>query len=319
MVSVIVPVYNKAKYLKKCLSSVQTQTYSDLEIVIIDDYSTDMSYTICEDISKEDSRIELYRNKSNLGLIASRFEGIRRAKGEWIFFIDADDWIEPEAIERLVGAADEFDVDMVQLRHRRVFSKLPIKYYDNYDETLINQKIEGEEFISLSKYIAIDSKISPACWGKLYKRSILQEIDVIKFDQFWGEDQIFNIHYLRYARSMTFVDYVGYNYRWGGETSRYKYSMLSEFKNVHFIKRTMGQNIELINEELKKLLFYHVRQLIQELGWTKEAVIHVINEELRDPLWEKVGLDCSAEDIVEKEIATIQKNPIKYIVKQLLH
>lgn len=254
-----------------------------------------------------------------MGLVNTRYEGIKRAKGEWVAFVDADDWLEPEAISRLHTSAIEFDVDMVQMRHRRVFSNLPIKYYDNYDEALVNQKIEGDEFVALSKYIAIDSKISPACWGKLYKTSLLQEMGDIKFEQFWGEDQIFNINYLRYANSMAFIDYIGYNYRWGGETSHYKYSMLSEFKNVHCIKRVMGQNIDQINYELKKLLYYHVRQLIDELGWTKEAVVHILKKELRDPLWQKIGLEYSAEEIVERESTSIQKNPIKYFFKRLLH
>lgn len=319
MVSVIIPVYNKAEYLKKCLISVLNQIYYDIEILIIDDCSTDMSFSICEKISETDSRISLYRNSSNKGHVKTRYEGIKRAKGEWVVFVDADDWLEPEAISRMREAAIEYGVDLVQMRYRRVFSSLPIKYYDNYDEELVNQKIEGVEFVALSKYIAIDSKISPACWGKLYNTNLLREMGDIKFEQFWGEDQIFNINYMRYARSMVFIDYIGYNYRWGGETSRYKYSMLSEFKNVHCLKRVMGQDIEQINIELKKLLYYHVRQLIQELGWTKEAVAHILKNELRDPLWEKIGLEYSAEEIVEREASNLQRNPIKYIVKQLLH
>lgn len=318
LVSVIVPVYNKAVYLKKCFQSIVEQSYANIELIVIDDCSTDMSYAISKEFADSNENVRLFRNEKNLGHYKSRFDGVLKAKGDWVTFVDADDWLEPEAVERLYDAARGYDVDMVQMRHQRNLKGVSKIYQEVVESSLLNRKIMGEEFLALTRYIGIDSLIAPSCWGKIYRKEIFKEIGEFSFNQFWGEDQVWNIHYLRYARSIAFIDYIGYNYRWGGETSNYKFTMLSEFKNVHCIKRLMGQDEELISDELKKLLLYHVRQLMSELGWTKEAVVYVLKEELRDPLWIKIGVQQTAEEIVEQEYDSIQRNPLKYWAKRIL-
>lgn len=108
MISVIVPIYNSEKYLEQCLTSLVKQTYSDLEIILVNDGSTDSSMNICEKFKKEDDRIILI-NKENQGLVRARKDGARKATGEYITFIDADDWIDADTYDNL----REFKSDII--------------------------------------------------------------------------------------------------------------------------------------------------------------------------------------------------------------
>lgn len=111
-VSIIVPVYNAEKYLVKCLDSIVSQTLKNIEIIIIDDGSTDGSSEICKDYASKDSRI-IYYKKENEGLAAARQDGIERANGEYIGFVDSDDWIEPNMYERMHSKAIKENADIV--------------------------------------------------------------------------------------------------------------------------------------------------------------------------------------------------------------
>ena len=108
-VSIIVPVYNvKEEYLHKCLESILAQTLPNIEIIIIDDGSTDNSFRICEEYAGRDSRIVLI-SQSNSGVSVARNKGIKAARGKWITFVDADDWIEAAMCELMVKQAEEWD------------------------------------------------------------------------------------------------------------------------------------------------------------------------------------------------------------------
>lgn len=109
-VSIIIPVYNAEKYLENCLDSVVAQTYKKLEIIVIDDGSTDSSMTIVSKKQKNDSRIIMLRNPSK-GVSSARNQGLRAATGKWIMFCDADDWIEGDMVERMVYFAEDHDLD----------------------------------------------------------------------------------------------------------------------------------------------------------------------------------------------------------------
>lgn len=318
LISIIIPIFNEEKYLDRCLHSVINQTYSNIEIIIIDDCSTDASRYIYQKFIDNEPRARVYRNDENIGLLKSRYKGIDRAKGEYIIFIDGDDWIEPEAVERLNEAILKYEADMVQMRFRRRFGSVTSQYSETFDASICHRRITGEELYKLSSYIGMRSIITPSCWGKIYRSDILREARRVEFDQFWGEDQILNINVMRSARAIAFIDYIGYNYRWGGRTSKYKYDMLSEYKKVHNLKLLMGQDETATKAELVALLRYHIRQLITELGWTKEAIIHFLQQEMNDPIWEKAGLDDSIEQITMQEANEIHRNPIKYITKRLL-
>ena len=112
MISVIIPVYNVEPYLRKCLDSVVNQTYRNLEILVIDDGSTDGSGAICDEYAS-DRRMRIFHTE-NRGLSCARNLGLDEAKGEWIGFVDSDDWIEPDMYEALLKKAEETGADIVE-------------------------------------------------------------------------------------------------------------------------------------------------------------------------------------------------------------
>lgn len=320
LVSIIVTVFNKHRHLGKCLRSLFAQTFSNIEIIVVDDNSSDNSFELAKQLLCDFTNSQLICNSTNVGLLKSRYIGIEHANGLYTAFVDADDWMETRAIANMVDTMQALNADMVQVRHQRRMKGVAVKYQEKFDPALANRLIDGEEFRNLASYIGMDSYIYPACWGKLYITSKLREATRLDFNQFWGEDQIFNIQYLRECKSMAFTDYVGYNYRWGGETtSLYKYSAIKEYKYVHQLKRMLGQDEVSINREMCMLLRYYIRSLITELGYTKEAVELVIREELNDPLWQRVGITTDPATLIDGEYTDIQRNPMKYLVKRLLH
>ncbi len=113
-VSIIVPVYNVGEYLRKCAESILNQTYNNLELVLVDDKSTDNSLEICNDIAKSDSRVKVFALPKNSGAAKARIVGINKAMGEYITFVDGDDYILKDTLEILVNALNENDLDIIQ-------------------------------------------------------------------------------------------------------------------------------------------------------------------------------------------------------------
>ena len=149
MISVIVPVYNVEPYLRKCLDSVINQTYKDMEILIVDDGSTDGSGDICDEY-KTDKRVRVFHTE-NRGLSCARNVGLDNAKGDWIGFVDSDDWIEPEMYELLIKRAEETGADIVECGVCMEFKARTIHYPSIQDtvcgteaiEALIRRKIKN--------------------------------------------------------------------------------------------------------------------------------------------------------------------------------
>ena len=113
MISVVVPIYNVSQYLSQCIDSILTQSYQDLEIILVNDGSTDECPLLCDEYKGKDSRVRVV-HKKNRGLSDARNAGLRIAKGEWIYFVDSDDWLDGNAIQKLYQFAVENKCDVVQ-------------------------------------------------------------------------------------------------------------------------------------------------------------------------------------------------------------
>ena len=129
-ISIIVPAYNIAAWLPRCLDSILGQTYQNLEVIVVDDGSTDHTGDILERYAAMDARIRPLR-KANGGVTSARLEGIRYADGEWIGFVDGDDEIEPDMYERLMGNALKYSADISHCGYQMVFSDGRINYFIN--------------------------------------------------------------------------------------------------------------------------------------------------------------------------------------------
>ena len=120
-ISVIVPVYNVEKYVKRCIDSIVNQSYENLEIILIDDGSTDLSHQICDDLAKKDSRI-IVVHKENGGLSSARNTGLDIATGDYIYFIDSDDWVALDTFQYAMNLIDKYNLDAVEFEYRYVSS-----------------------------------------------------------------------------------------------------------------------------------------------------------------------------------------------------
>ncbi len=207
LVSIIVPVFNAEKTLDRCVTSILNQQFKDLELLLLDDGSTDASSGICDAFAEKDTRVTVI-HKENSGVSDTRNRGIDAARGEYLQFVDSDDWITPESTLFFVRAAQEEDSDMVIADFYRVIGDR-VSQKGNIEEEGV---LKPEEF-------AIQMIEKPAdfyygvLWNKFFKRSIVQEYQIRMDDSIsWCEDFIFNMEYLRHARSIRVLKVPVYYY-----------------------------------------------------------------------------------------------------------
>ena len=182
LVSIIVPVYNAERYLHRCIDSILAQTFTDFELLLIDDGSKDNSGAICDEYAVKDSRIRVF-HKENGGASAARNYGLDKAVGKYICFIDADDWVDKDYIERLLPADGE---DMV------ICSFM----YDTMEVFLLGDYVRDKQNIAKNFYALIDHMAICAPWCKIMRRDIIDQNN-IRFDVnvSAGEDMLFVCDY----------------------------------------------------------------------------------------------------------------------------
>lgn len=171
-ISVIIPVYNAEKYLNKCIQSILEQSYKDYEIILINDGSTDSSGKICEKYAREYADVIVVQTK-NSGPAAARKKGVECASGEYITFVDADDWLDVEMLEFLVLKAQEKSADFVCLGHKEVDEDGKVKMISSQEFTELTITEEAQMMLHLHGTRLIDS----GPWAKLIRRSLFVNID----------------------------------------------------------------------------------------------------------------------------------------------
>ena len=207
LVSIIVPIFNEEENIKKNVESLLAQIYSNIEIIFIDDASTDAGLKILN--RYDDERINIYLNKENMGTSASRNIGLENAKGKYIMFIDGDDWAEDNLVSILVKLAEKDNLDLVQINHIKEESNksIPQKHfkvkediYEGKDDILENVSAiisnnKGNEYYSLIRSVC----------GKIYKKSIIDKKGIrFKEDLTISEDMVFNLEYLLNAKKLRY-------------------------------------------------------------------------------------------------------------------
>ena len=174
MISVIVTAYNEEKYIGQCIESIIKQTYKDIEIIVVDDGSTDSSGKICDDFQKHDSRITVI-HKNNEGLVAARKTGLREAKGEYIAYVDSDDWIDSQMYEALFMQIKKYDAEMVCSSYIEERNSIELQR-DNKpaDGLYADEKLKALSEIMLSDEFGEYGVLS-AIWCKLYNKKLLEK------------------------------------------------------------------------------------------------------------------------------------------------
>ena len=170
LISVIVPVYNVEKFLPRCVESLRNQTHENLEIILVDDGSPDTCGAICDGFAAEDPRIRVI-HKPNGGLSSARNAGLEIARGEYIGFVDSDDWVEPEMYSHMLSLAEKYAVKLVcagRYDVREQTMEKTVGLCPKKEECVTGEDLVGRIF----RWDGLDS----AAWDKLYHRSLLQEI-----------------------------------------------------------------------------------------------------------------------------------------------
>ena len=195
MVSIIVPIYNAEQYLRRCVDSILNQEYTDYELLLVNDGSTDASGDICEEYRDRDPRVIVIQ-KENTGVSDSRNRALDRARGKYLQFLDSDDWITPDATRLFVRAAEEYGCDLVISDFYRVVGERLSPKGDIEEEGVLTR----EEFAAHMMENPADFYYG-VLWNKLYRRDIVEEHKLrMDTDISWCEDFMFNLEYIRYAK-----------------------------------------------------------------------------------------------------------------------
>lgn len=190
--SIIIPVYNSEKYLVKCLDSVTEQTFADFEVLLINDGSTDSSGKICDEYAAKDSRFKVF-HKENGGVSSARNLGIEVAKGEWIWFVDADDYIRQDAIETISKELKKSDIDGVLFGYqKKIDNKLVVYDFPEKGEV----KFLGKTEVLKSLYQSVYYPYQGYVWSKIFKSEIINQ-HKLRFDEniYFNEDRLFCFAY----------------------------------------------------------------------------------------------------------------------------
>ena len=308
MISVIVPVYKAEKYLRRCIDSILAQTYTDFELLLIDDGSPDRSGEICDEYAKQDSRVRVF-HKPNGGVSSARNMGLDNARGEWITFVDADDYIHSdflkeysryEDVDLVVGSFEVFGTD------------------DKWAGILKNCTYNHTQILRYVARIALHINFRVP-WVKLFKRNIIRE-NSLYFNEkvFYAEDWLFVLNYLEYTKSIYTGDRIGYFYNRSNTSGLsqnvkyfddYFYAMDVYAKTINRMKNLFGEEIKDVYKEC--LRGYCSRQ-VNYLFYSKESLISKM---------EKLKLMCdnSHLKVLFRDTKTKRRKKIQLFHKLMLY
>lgn len=208
LISVIVPAFNIEHYIERCLTSIANQTYSCIEIIVIDDGSTDNTASIIDSMAERDSRIKII-HKKNDGVSQARMDGIRHASGEWIGFVDGDDFIEPHMFEHLIRNALQYHADISHCGYQMVFPDGHIDYYYNTGIVDIqNHEKALQELLS-------GERVEPGLWNKIFRKYLFQDVlskEMMLRKLRINEDLLMNYWLFKAANCSIYEDVCPYHY-----------------------------------------------------------------------------------------------------------
>lgn len=227
LVSIVIPVYNAAPDLARCIESVRKQTYRNIEVFLVNDGSKDASSPICHMYERIDPRVHVI-DKENAGVSAARNTGIAAAQGKYIQFVDSDDWLAPDFTEKLVSAAEAHTADLVIAPFWMVYPENYVEHIRPWEKALQHvlqrnpPRTRAYGYLPAGVYTGQEyakhliQKPNTFYYGspcnKLYRRDLLRKHSLHFRKELFAEDQLFNTEYLRYVRTAVSVPDIGYYY-----------------------------------------------------------------------------------------------------------
>lgn len=229
-ISIIIPCFNIAAHLSKCIESVLQQTYSHFELLLLDDGSIDDTFAICQKYQRIDSRVRVFQH-DNKGVSYTRNRGILEAKGLYLLFVDGDDWIEKKMIENLFAKfTTSGNVPICgTINHRGA----AVAKNESFKKLLVKQKSQQVTSIDLLQFETLGSPCA-----RLYDKKIIVNNNII-FDEkvSYQEDLLFNIRYYEYTNGYTIIDYFGYHYVEHQNSSSRRFH--KNFNHLHYVYQSL--------------------------------------------------------------------------------
>lgn len=291
-ISIVVPVYNVEKYLQECINSILAQSFTNFELILVDDGSDDRSGEICDIYSQKDARVKVI-HKSNGGLSSARNAGIHIAKGEYIGFVDSDDCIEKEMFTELYKAVRKYQSDIAVCSFAQIDENgRRGEQFSDFDTEMILSRIQAQE-----KYFQgyAQSMIYTVAWNKLYRRSLFENMEypIRKVH----EDEFVTFRLLYNAKNIVYIPYCGYLYRCRNE------SIMDQFNEKRF---------HLFDAYIVKLKYFE--KISNEMLWNSmlKKTIHMFEEyQYRQKKSGKTELEKTVEEYRKKIIKQYQGSKLK--------
>lgn len=273
LISVIIPVYNVEKYLEECVKSLINQSYKNLEIILVNDGSTDSSGVLCDNLALLDSRISVI-HKNNEGLGFARNTGLEYANGEYVTFIDSDDYADKNLIELLYEGIVNYNADTCIGGFKRVNDLNQVIYEEKYDmKNYSGREVKDNLLVRmLGSSPTKSDAIRMSVWNVLFSTNIIKrnKLTFLSERDFISEDILFDLEYYKYSKKVTVIDSTAYNYRINNMslTMKYKEDMLGKctklYKEIYskIDKDYKDSKNALIR--LKRQYFVNVRSCIKQ-------------------------------------------------------
>ena len=293
-VSVVVPVYNSEKYLSSCIESILCQTFEDIELILVNDGSTDSSLTICNSYQKDPRVIVL--DQVNSGVSASRNNGISIAEGTWITFVDSDDFIEPDLIQNLINSS--YDVDFSFTGMRKVYSKNGV--VSNTQDISAVSRHYDKQGLYLDLGNLLDNCMLQGPCSKLFKNEIVSREQLFfPLDMSYGEDSWFVYNYIKHVNSAACIN--GFGYHYNVELGKHN-SLNTTFRVDKFdvniflfdiLKESMGEFMspaqinEILDERLRTSYISYMGELLASKKKHKQK-IQILKNINANPIVERV-------------------------------
>ena len=279
LISVIIPVYNAENYLNRSIESVVDQSYENIELILINDGSTDSSKMICDKYALADNRIRVISQK-NRGSAAARNSGIRHTTGDFIFFLDADDFIEKNTLEILISIYDQYQPDLVMANFsKRLNSGEILKQSVSFhpDAELFEHRIKKLLKTDIVAYVRHFLKhpsnhLISYCWARLYKTSIIRNNGIFANEEMrLFEDFVFNLEYLKNTHEIVFLNESLYTYTMHNTHISVSMSIVngdSLLHDMNVFKKTVDEFCQRTNNDTKNTF-----DIKKEVG---HALIHYV-------------------------------------------
>lgn len=319
-VSVVVPVYNVQKYIKECIESLLNQTFDDIEIILVDDGSSDNSGKICDEYAGKDKRIKVF-HKENEGASIARRYGVEHSSGEYICFIDSDDYAEREFLHEMYSAIKENDADIAECDYN-VFSEKMRKHKCLYNAPCVKER---EDFLNdIVKETIIYGEVAVVMWNKIYKKD-----KIVSFVKDYGEslleDYIFNIQYYVGVNRYVYINRPLVNYRQvqNSLSKSFNPKIYSILKDVQKLKLEFMDEVGLNDRECIELsnrwYIKYVHNFLKNIFVMKNSLKHkekraAAEEVLKDSYLKNI---CIQTELKTQFIQDIVKENYRHVLDEL--